>query len=119
MRTIALALALTAMNTAVLAAQTELPVPKFADETASSGINSIYAGDWQYMVGGGAAAFDCNDDGFADLFLAGGEKPAKFYANKSTKGGALKFAEEKSGLEFDAVTGAYPPTSTPMARPTS
>jgi enediyne biosynthesis protein E4 len=90
------------------AADPSVPVPKFADETASSGIKSIYAGDWQYMVGGGAAAFDCNDDGFADLYLAGGEKPAKFFLNKSPKGGALKFAEQKSGLEFDAVTGAYP-----------
>jgi len=108
MKRIILAFALTGLATAAIAAEAELPVPKFADETASSGINSVYAGDWQYMVGGGAAAFDCNDDGFADLFLAGGEKPAKFFINKSTKGGELKFAEEKSGLEFDAVTGAYP-----------
>lgn len=86
----------------------EVPVPKFADETRSSGIESTYAGDWQYMVGGGAAAFDCNDDGFADLYLAGGEMPSKFYLNRSARGGALKFAAHESGLEFDAVTGAYP-----------
>jgi hypothetical protein len=108
MKRIVLALALSGLSVAALAADADLPVPVFADETASSGISSVYAGDWQYMVGGGAAAFDCNDDGFADLFLAGGEKPAKFYANRSTRGGELKFAEEKSGLEFDAVTGAYP-----------
>ena len=60
------------------------------------------------MVGGGAATFDCNDDGFPDMLLAGGEKPATFYRNASTRGGPLKFVAEKSGLELDAVTGAYP-----------
>ena len=59
-------------------------------------------------MGGGAAAFDCNDDGYPDLLLAGGEKPAKFYRNVSTRGGPLRFAAEKSGLELDAVSGAYP-----------
>ena len=108
MRKCLIAFALIALSGPALAADPNIPVPKFADETTASGINSIYAGDWQYMVGGGASAFDCNDDGFADLYLAGGERPAKFYVNKSTKGGALKFAEEKSGLELDAVTGAYP-----------
>ena len=52
--------------------------------------------------------FDCNGDGFADMLLAGGETPAKFYRNASTRGGALKFAAETSGLELDKVTGAYP-----------
>ncbi len=83
-------------------------IPAFEEETASSGLNSVYAGDWQYMVGGGAAVFDCNGDGFEDLFLAGGEAPAKFYRNVSARGGPLRFAVESSGLEFDAVTGAYP-----------
>jgi enediyne biosynthesis protein E4 len=108
MKRIALSLVLSGLSTMAFAADADIPVPKFADETASSGVNSVYAGDWQYMVGGGAAAFDCNDDGFADLFLAGGEKPAKFFANRSTRGGDLKFSEARSGLEFDAVTGAYP-----------
>ena len=91
-----------------LAAETTVAVPSFAEETKSAGISSIYAGDWQYMVGGGAATFDCNDDGFPDMLLAGGEKPAKFYRNVSTRGGALKFTAENSGLELDKMTGAYP-----------
>lgn len=86
----------------------QLIIPTFTDETQSAGINSIYAGEWQYMVGGGAATFDCNDDGYPDMYLAGGEGKAKFYQNASTKGGALKFEEKPSGLELDAVTGAYP-----------
>lgn len=100
-----LSLTLVALPLAALASG---PAPLFVEETESAGINSVYAGDWQYMVGGGAAAFDCNDDGFPDLFLAGGEKPAKFYRNISSRAGALKFTEETSGLELDAVTGAYP-----------
>ena len=83
-------------------------VPAFVEETKTSGIDSVYTGQWQYMVGGGVAAFDCNGDGFEDVLIAGGEKPATFYVNKSTRGGALKFEKQQSGLEFDAVTGAYP-----------
>ena len=83
-------------------------VPSFANETATSGVDSVYAGEWQYMVGGGATVFDCNGDGFEDLLLAGGEAPAKFYVNESQRGGALKFKPQTSGLELDAVTGAYP-----------
>lgn len=83
-------------------------VPRFTDETASSGIISTYRGDWEYMVGGGAGSFDCNADGSPDLVLAGGEDKAKFYLNRSTQGGALKFEEKSSGLELDKVIGAYP-----------
>ena len=31
-------------------------VPAFIEETKGSGIDSVYTGEWQYMVGGGAAA---------------------------------------------------------------
>lgn len=94
--------------TAALATEAGPVIPKFVDETASAGVDSVYKGEWQYMVGGGAASFDCNDDGYPELLLAGGEQPAKFYRNASTKGGALKFVAEQSGLELDSVTGAYP-----------
>jgi hypothetical protein len=86
----------------------ELTVPSFVDETRSAGVDSVFTGQWQYMVGGGVATFDCNDDGFPDMLLAGGEKPAKFYLNKSQRGGALKFEAQASGLEFDSMVGAYP-----------
>jgi hypothetical protein len=83
-------------------------VPTFVEDTAGAGIDSAYAGEWQYMVGGGVATFDCNDDGFDDMLLAGGTSPARFYRNRSARGGALKFEAENSGLELDKVTGAYP-----------
>jgi hypothetical protein len=93
---------------AAIAEENSPPVPSFVEETASAGIDSVYKGEWQYMVGGGAASFDCNDDGYPEVLLAGGEQPAKFYRNASEKGGPLKFAAEQSGLELDKVTGAYP-----------
>ena len=83
-------------------------IPTFTEEGAAAGITSVYAGDWEYMVGGGVATFDCSGDGRSDLFLAGGKAPAAFYRNVSAVGGALKFAADPSGLELDAVLGAYP-----------
>jgi hypothetical protein len=83
-------------------------VPSFVDETASSGIATSYDGDWFFIVGGGVAAFDCNDDGFADMVLPGGSGNAALYRNTSAKGGPLTFVPELSGVELDNVTGAYP-----------
>jgi enediyne biosynthesis protein E4 len=84
------------------------PVESFHAETLSAGINSVYSGEWEYMVGGGVATFDCNADGFSDMLLAGGTSQAKFYRNTSDIGGALRFSEQVTGLELDKVTGAYP-----------
>jgi enediyne biosynthesis protein E4 len=80
----------------------------FLEETASSGLASVYAGDWEQIVGGGVATFDCDDDGFPDVLTAGGTTPAKFYRNVSVRGGALKFEPQVSGLELDQVSGTYP-----------
>jgi enediyne biosynthesis protein E4 len=82
--------------------------PRFIDETASSGLSSRYEGDWEFMVGGGVATFDCDDNGFPDVFLAGGTNKAQLYRNTSVLGGALKFARVSSPLELTGVTGGYP-----------
>ncbi|HZX55047.1 MAG TPA: CRTAC1 family protein, partial [Ilumatobacteraceae bacterium] len=74
-----------------------------------SGIDHSYSGDFEFFVGGGVAAFDCDDDGRADLFFAGGTDPAALYRNESAIGGALRFAEVPSPVtDLTAVTGAYP-----------
>ncbi|MGL4405902.1 MAG: CRTAC1 family protein [Notoacmeibacter sp.] len=83
-------------------------MPGFVEETAASGIDQMFQGDWQYMVGGGVATFDCNDDGFEDALISGGKIPAKFFRNVSKPGGELRFLAETSGLELDAVLGTYP-----------
>jgi hypothetical protein len=102
-------LAAAAMAVAPAAAAVPDPlVPGFAEETAT-GITTVYAGDWQYMVGGGVAVFDCDGDGYEDAFVAGGAGVAGIYRNTSARGGALTFAPvADSGLAVDAVTGAYP-----------
>ena len=55
------------------------------------------------------AAFDCDDDGRSDLYLAGGSEPAALYRNESPAGGALRFTPITSAdTDLTAVTGAYP-----------
>jgi hypothetical protein len=34
--------------------------PRYAEETQSAGLDGTYAGDWLYMVGGGAAGLVSN-----------------------------------------------------------
>lgn len=83
-------------------------VPDFVEETGEAGIDTAYEGDWEFMVGGGVATFDCDADGMPDMFLSGGEAPSALYHNTGEPGGALRFAKEESGLELEDVAGAYP-----------
>ena len=82
-------------------------VPLFAEDTATANLATPYLGDWQYMVGGGAAVFDCDADDRLDVFVAGGEGPVGLYRNVSETAGGIQF-EPVSGLDQTAVTGAYP-----------
>jgi hypothetical protein len=102
------AAALAAGNSAIAQEAAAPAVPSFIDETASSGITTVYDGEWFYMVGGGVAAFDCNGDAYADLLLPGGSGMSQFYLNTSSRGGALSFEPQASGLELTDVSGAYP-----------
>ncbi|MBB4067230.1 CRTAC1 family protein [Gellertiella hungarica] len=84
-------------------------VPSFVDESATAGLRTPYQGEWEYMVGGGVSAFDCDDDGYSDLLLPGGKEKAKLYRNTSKRGGSLTFEEAKdSGVEVDKLLGSYP-----------
>ncbi len=83
-------------------------VPRFVEETASAGLTHSYSGDWEYMVGGGVAVFDCTGDDRPEVFMAGGAAPAGFWRNDSPTGGALTLTVQTSGLELTGVTGAYP-----------
>ncbi len=82
-------------------------IPAFTEETATSGLATIYQGEWDYMVGGGVATFDCSGDGFPEVFLSGGSGPSALYLNRSTQGGPLAF-EPTDAITLDAVLGAYP-----------
>jgi hypothetical protein len=120
---VALALVLSVTGAPALAggpteATGEPAIPVFVDETIASGldhVNSYVAtpespgGGWEFIVGGGLAVFDCDDDEFPDLYLAGGSSPASLYRNRSALGGPLAFERLASpATDLVHVTGAYP-----------
>ncbi len=85
-------------------------VPALVEEAKAAGIDHIYDGPWEYFVGGGVTAFDCNADRKPDLVLAGGEGPARLFVNRSAPVGPLAFEERPLPLddaELARVTGAY------------
>ncbi|MEX8514013.1 MAG: CRTAC1 family protein [Leptothrix ochracea] len=82
--------------------------PHFVEETDTAGLQSRFEGQDEFMVGGGVAVFDCDGDGLPEVYITAGVNKAKFYRNKSTRGGAIKLQEERSGLELTNATGAYP-----------
>ncbi|MET0772525.1 MAG: CRTAC1 family protein [Candidatus Limnocylindrales bacterium] len=83
--------------------------PRFADIRATSGIDHRYEGDFQHAVGGGVAAFDCDDDRRPELYLAGGSAAAAMYHNDSSPGAPPSFTPlDRAELALSGVTGAYP-----------
>ncbi|SON54445.1 ASPIC and UnbV [Hartmannibacter diazotrophicus] len=86
-------------------------IPSMHEEAASAGVQQVYDGPWEFFVGGGVAAFDCNGDMKPELFIAGGKNPAKLFSNDSLVGGPLAFHEIPTGLDERLTTkilGAYP-----------
>ena len=83
-------------------------VPRFVEETDASGLQSRFEGEGEYMVGGGVATFDCDGDGLPEVYVTAGVNKAKFYRNRSARGGPIKLQEERSGLELTNAIGAYP-----------
>ena len=86
-----------------------LGAPRFVDETATAGIDHIYAGGFEYAVGGGVAVLDCSGDGKPDVYLAGGSNAAALYRNDSPVGSALRFTRlPDRATDLVGVIGAYP-----------
>ena len=83
--------------------------PLFHDEASTAGIEHVYGGDFEFVVGGGVAVFDCDDDGSPDMFFAGGTNEAALYRNESPVGGELRFTRQPDAVtDLLDVTGAYP-----------
>ncbi|SOH95075.1 Repeat domain-containing protein [Monaibacterium marinum] len=90
----------------LLAASSAHAQPTFVNDAPLQDFTHIYGGGWEHFVGGGVAAFDCNNDALPDLFMAGGENPATLARNTSSIGGPLRFTAESTGIT--GVTGAWP-----------
>jgi len=87
-----------------------LVYPTFEEQSAASGIQHQYTGSWEFFVGGGGAAFDCNGDRMPDVVLAGGSSPVQLYKNLSKPADEIRFesvALDLSETEMRSVTGAY------------
>ncbi len=80
--------------------------PSFEDASAALPVPHVYDGGWEHFVGGGVAAFDCDGDRFPDLFVAGGDGPARLFRNRSVPG-SIAF-ENASVPWIEGVTGAWP-----------
>ena len=85
-----------------------LVIPRFHEETETAGLQSRFEGEDEFMVGGGVATFDCDNDGLPEVYVTAGVNKAKFYRNRSVRGGTIKLQEERSGLELTNAIGAYP-----------
>ncbi|WGV16674.1 CRTAC1 family protein [Fuscovulum ytuae] len=83
-------------------------IAPFTEETAPAGFTHSFTGEWEFMVGGGTAVFDCNGDARPDIFAAGGTSAAALFINQSAPAGPLAFTRTEAGLEDTAVSGAYP-----------
>jgi hypothetical protein len=89
--------------------ESAMPPPRYVEEAVAAGVDHVYDGEFPYFVGGGVAAFDCDEDGRSDLYFAGGSNPAALYRNESPIGGALRFARiADPTTDLSNVVGAYP-----------
>lgn len=99
-----------------LAADALPATPRFVDATGAAGLDHEYGGEEAFVVGGGVAALDCDQDGRLDLFIAGGAHEAALYQNRSEPGAPIRLSPARDiaaalGVApalTRRVTGAYP-----------
>ncbi len=89
-----------------------LQAPVFNERAAASGLDHRFDADGDFVVGGGAAAFDCDGDGDLDVAVAGGLAPMAVFENRTSPGAAPRFTEVPAGLaelgdRTRRVTGVY------------
>ena len=85
------------------------PVPILVEEAEAAGVVHLYDGEFEYVVGGGVAAFDCNADWLPELLIAGGNEQSSLFVNHGALGAPLRFERLADAVtDQSAVTGAYP-----------
>nr|MCU0911475.1 hypothetical protein [Paracoccaceae bacterium] len=95
-----------AVAAVILAAAPAVAGPRFEDRSGALPVAHVYAGGWEHFVGGGVAVLDCDGDALPDLFVAGGEDPARLFRNRSEPGGDIAFAMGDVP-QMTGVTGAW------------
>jgi len=83
-------------------------VPHFVDETDAAGVQSRFDGEWSTRSAAVSRRSIATAAACPSLFIAGGANRSRFYRNRSARGGALKFVQERAGLELTSTLGAYP-----------
>ncbi len=98
-------LAAACLNASPLSAE-----PAFLDVSNRLPVQHVYDGGWAFFVGGGVAVFDCDGNGYPEIYTAGGEGAARLFRNVTgTPGAQLRFVlSDAPGLALNGVTGAYP-----------
>ncbi len=105
---IACLVAAAAMMALATAGRAEPAAPAFVDRAGGLPAPHVYTGGWEHFVGGGVAVFDCNGDARPDLFVAGGENPARLFVNATPAPGAPLAFTEGAAPRLTRVTGAHP-----------
>ncbi|VAW14484.1 FG-GAP repeat domain protein [hydrothermal vent metagenome] len=84
--------------------------PLFVDRAKELDLSEQYTGGWEFFVGGGVAAFDCNGDLLPELYLAGGSAEATLLRNTTkARGNDISMvAATPDILRQTGVIGAYP-----------
>lgn len=101
------------MRNGLIAACLVLPAaaqaaPLFTDLSDTLPVTHVYDGGWAHFVGGGVAVFDCDGNGFPDVFAAGGAAPSHLFVSTTGQAGEVPRFALSDIPALDGVTGAYP-----------